>query len=80
MGHRSIPDISNAHRVMIAAPFSNLYLREKMYFQKNKKLGFTPSKDQQPFEGMALQEKKAQKRLKHTGNLSRKNLQLIGVF
>ena len=79
MGYRSIPDISNIHRVMIVAPFSNLSFNENMSFSKNKKLGFTPSKDQQPLQGVALQEKEAQKRLKHSGNLLRKNLQLIGV-
>ena len=34
---------------------------------------------EQPLQGMELQEKEAQKRLKHTRNLFRKNLQLIGV-
>ena len=32
-----------------------------------------------PLQGMQLQEKEAQKNLKHTGNLFRKNLQLMGV-
>ena len=39
-------------------------------------LAFTPSKAEQPPRGMELQEKEAQKRLQHTGNLFRKNLQL----
>ena len=43
------------------------------------KLGFTPCKAEQPIQGMELHEKEAQKKLKHTGNLFRKNLQLIGV-
>ena len=42
-------------------------------------LGFTPSKTEQPLQGMKLQEKEAQKRLKHTGELFRKNLQLTDV-
>ena len=43
------------------------------------KLGFTPCQAEQPLQGMALQEKKSTKRLKHTGNLFRKNLQLKDV-
>ena len=43
------------------------------------KLGFTPSKAEQPLRGMELQEKEAKKRLNHIGNLFRKNLQLIGA-
>ena len=44
-------------------------------------LGLTLCKAVQPLQGMKLQEKEAQstKRLKHIGNLFRKNLQLIGV-
>ena len=38
-------------------------------------LAFTPSKAEQPPRGIELQEKEAQKRLQHTGNLFRKNLQ-----
>ena len=41
------------------------------------KFGFAPSKDEQPLQDMELQKKK--KRLKQTGNLFRKNLQLIGI-
>ena len=41
------------------------------------KLGFTPCKAEQPLQGMQLQGKKSTKRLKHTGNLFRKNLHLI---
>ena len=40
------------------------------------KLGFAPCKAEQPLQGMELQKKEAKKELKHTGNLSRKNLQL----
>ena len=43
------------------------------------KFGFTPCKAEQPLRGMELQEKEAQKRLQHTGNLLRKNLQLKDV-
>ena len=43
------------------------------------KLGFTPSKAEQPLRGMELQEKEAQKRLEHIGNQFRKNLQLKDV-
>ena len=39
------------------------------------KLGFTPCKAEQPLRGMELQQKEAQQRLNHTGNLFRKNLQ-----
>ena len=41
--------------------------------------GFISCKAEQPLRGMELQEKEAQKRLKHTGNLFRKNLQLKDV-
>ena len=47
--------------------------------QTKKKRGFTPCKAEQPLQGMELQEKRSMKRLKHTGNLFRGNLQLIGV-
>ena len=47
--------------------------------KKKKKRGFTPCKAEQPLQGMELQEKRSMKRLKHTGNLFRGNLQLIGV-
>ena len=40
---------------------------------------FTPSKAEQPLQGMELQQNEAQKRLKHTGNLFRKNVQLTTV-
>ena len=40
-------------------------------------IGITPCKAEQPPQGMELQ-KKNTKRLQHTGNLFRKNLQLIG--
>ena len=43
------------------------------------KLGFTPCKAEQPLRGMKLQDKEAQKRLQHTRNLFRKNLQLKDV-
>ena len=43
------------------------------------KSGFTPCKAEQPLQGMELQEKEARKRLQHTGNLFRKNLQLKDV-
>ena len=42
------------------------------------KLGFTPYKAEQPLQGMELKKKK-QKRLQHTGNVFRKNLQLKDV-
>ena len=41
--------------------------------------GFIPCKVKQTLRGMELQEKEAQKILKHTGNIFRKNLQLKGV-
>ena len=41
-------------------------------------LGFTPHKAKQPLRGIELKEKST-KRLKHTGNLIRKNLHLKGV-
>ena len=40
-------------------------------------LAFTPCKAEQPLRGMELQEKAD--RLKHTGTLFRKNLQIKGV-
>ena len=40
------------------------------------KLGFTTCKAEQPLQSMELQEKKSTIRLKHTGSLFRKNLQL----
>ena len=43
------------------------------------KLEFIPCKAGQSSQGMELQEKEAQKRLKHTGNLFGKNLELKGV-
>ena len=42
-------------------------------------LEFTPCKAEQPLHGMKSQQKEAQKRLHHTGNLFRKNLQLKDV-
>ena len=42
-------------------------------------MGFTPCKAEQPLRGMELQEKEAQKRSQHTGNLFRKNLLLKDV-
>ena len=42
------------------------------------KLGFTPCIAEQPLQGMELQEKETEK-LRHTGNLFRKNLQLNDV-
>ena len=52
---------------------------QKKKKKKKKKRGFTPCKAEQPLQGMELQEKRSMKRLKHTGNLFRGNLQLIGV-
>ena len=43
------------------------------------KIGFTPCNSEQPLWGIELQEKEARKRLQHTGNLFRKNLQLKDV-
>ena len=42
-------------------------------------LGFTPCKAEQPIRGMDLQEKEGKKRLQHTENMFRKNLQLKDV-
>ena len=42
-------------------------------------LGFTPCKTKQLLLGMQVQEKRAKKRLKHTGHLFRNNLQLKDV-
>ena len=42
-------------------------------------LGFTPCKAEHPLRGIKLQEKKGKKRLQHTKNLFRKNLQLKDV-
>ena len=42
--------------------------------------GFTSCKSEQSLKGMELQEKKVQKRLKHTRNLFRKNLQVKGAW
>ena len=42
------------------------------------KLRFFPCKAEQPLQGMELQEKRSTKRLKHTGNLFRKSIQLRG--
>ena len=54
-------------------------LFKKKKKERKKKRGFTPCKAEQPLHGMELQEKRSMKRLKHTGNLFRGNLQLIGV-
>ena len=43
------------------------------------KSGFTPRTAEQPLRDRELQEKKQTKRLKHTGNLLRKNRQLKSV-
>ena len=43
------------------------------------KLAFTPCKADQPLRGKELQEKEAQKQLKHTKNLFKKNLELKDV-
>ena len=43
-------------------------------------LRFTPCKAEQSLQGMELQEKETQKRLRHKGNLSRKKLQLKDVY
>ena len=40
---------------------------------------FTPCKAEQPLQDIELQEKRSTKRLKHTGSLFRKKLQLMGV-
>ena len=45
-----------------------------------KQSGFTPCKTEQPLRRMELEEKEAQKRLQHTGNLFRKNLHLKDVY
>ena len=44
------------------------------------KLGFTPCKTEQPLQGMEFKGKKSTKRLKHTGNLFRKNLYVNSRF
>ena len=54
-------------------------IQKKKKKREKKKRGFTPCKAEQPLHGMELQEKRSMKRLKHTGNLFRGNLQLIGV-
>ena len=63
------------------------FLKQKLYdvaflkvFFSFFKLGFTPCKAEQSLQGMDLQEKETQKRLRHTGNLSRKKLQLKDVY
>ena len=43
-------------------------------------LRFTSCKAEQPLRGMELQEKKNSKRINHTGDLFRKNLQLRDVY
>ena len=43
------------------------------------KLGFTPYKAEQPLQDMELQVKRNTKKLRHTGNLLRKNLRLKDV-
>ena len=43
------------------------------------KLGFTTHKAEQPLQSMELKKKEAVKRLKHTGSLFRKKLQLKDV-
>ena len=45
-----------------------------------KQSGFAPCKTEQPLRRMELEEKEAQKRLQHTGNLFRKNLHLKDVY
>ena len=41
--------------------------------------GFTPCKAEQLLQGMELQKKRSTRRLRHTGNLFRRNLQLKDV-
>ena len=55
--------------------FGNFIFTKNTFF----KLGFTPCKAERPLQGMELTTKKSTKRLKHTGNLFRKNLQLKDV-
>ena len=43
-------------------------------------MGFIPCKTEQPLQGMDLQKKRNTKRVKHTGNMFRKNLQMEGVY
>ena len=43
------------------------------------KFGFTPCNAKRPLQGIKLQEKET-KRLKHTGNLFKKNLQLKDAY
>ena len=51
-------------------------MNTKDFFYYYYQLGFTPCKAEQPLRGMELQEKETQKRLQHTGNMFRNNLQL----
>ena len=52
-----------------------------MLYQNNRffKLGFTPCKAEYPLQGIELDKKEAQKKLKLTRNLFRKNQRLTGV-
>ena len=65
-----------AHDLAYFDPFSlQVALKKHIFF---KKLGFTPCKAEQLLQGMELQ-KRSTKRLKHTENPFRKNLQLVDV-
>ena len=64
----------NSHSELTLYSYSNfIFFSVFSFFFK---LGFTPCKAEQPLRGMEVQEKKDPKRLKHTGNLFRKNLQV----
>ena len=55
---------------------SNNKLQQITCFEKVIGIHFTPSNAEQPVQVTELQEKEAEKRLNHAGNLFRKNLQL----
>ena len=55
---------------------SNNKLQQITCFGKVIGIHFTPSNAEQPVQVTELQEKEAEKRLNHAGNLFRKNLQL----
>ena len=64
---------------MVCMLFKNIAFHFQFFILVFLELGFLPCKTEHPLQSAELQEKEAQKILKHTGNLLRKNLQLKGV-
>ena len=65
---------SKFHNILLCIALT-LNIEEKPFLKKKKKNGFIPCKAEQP-----LTRKRNTKRLRHTGNLFRKNLHLQDVY